>query len=73
MKIRVKVHPRAKKEKVIEGEDLWEIWVNEPPEGGKANKRVIELLAKKLGISKSRIEIITGHKSRQKILEVKDA
>ena len=36
------------------------------PEKGKANKAVIELLAKKLGLKKSQIELIAGETSHQK-------
>jgi uncharacterized protein YggU (UPF0235/DUF167 family) len=35
-------------------------------EPGKANKALIELLAKRLGIAKKRIEIISGKRSRLK-------
>ncbi len=38
------------------------------PENGKANKALIALLAKNLGISKSSIEVFAGDTSRQKTL-----
>jgi len=40
--------------------------VTVPPEKGKANKAVIELLSKALKVPKSRIEIIKGETSRIK-------
>ncbi|WP_283400300.1 DUF167 domain-containing protein [Desulfurobacterium pacificum] len=42
--------------------------VTVPPEGGKANKAVVELLSKALKVPKSRIEIIKGETSRIKTL-----
>ncbi|WP_262693604.1 DUF167 domain-containing protein [Kordiimonas aquimaris] len=39
-----------------------------PPEKGKANKALITLLAKKLRLPKSTIQIIAGHQSRDKII-----
>ena len=36
------------------------------PEDGKANKQVIKLLAKELGLPKSNLAIIRGHTSRDK-------
>lgn len=73
MKIEVKVHPKAKKERVEDRGNFLEVWVKEPPEGGKANRKVIELIAKYLGVAKSDISILTGHRGRKKLLEVKDA
>lgn len=40
--------------------------VTAAPEDGKANKAIIELLAKKLTLRKSQLEIISGHTHRQK-------
>ena len=46
------------------------IYLTAIPIDGKANKELVKLLAKELGISKSRIEIIKGEKSKEKIVEV---
>jgi uncharacterized protein (TIGR00251 family) len=72
MIIKAKVKTNAKNEKIVEKEDYWEISVKEPPIEGKANKRIIELLAKHLKIPKSRIEIKKGSKSKLKIIEIKE-
>ncbi len=42
------------------------IYVHEPPVDGKANQAVIASLAKHYKVSKSRIELIGGQKSKQK-------
>jgi len=37
-----------------------------PPEKGKANKSLCRLLAKRLGLSRSQVHVVSGHTSRQK-------
>ncbi len=71
MKIEVKVHPKAKREKVLKG-NPWQVWVKEAPEKGKANERLREIVAEEMGVSKSRVKIVKGISSRFKILEVND-
>ena len=44
--------------------------VTAPPIEGKANKALIDLLAKKLGVPKSHIEIISGKSSRLKSIRI---
>ncbi len=61
------VLPRAKKDEIsgIHGNAL-KIRTTAPPVEGKANKSVINILAKRLKIAKSRIKIISGETSRNK-------
>jgi len=40
------------------------------PERGKANLELVKKLAKHFGVSSSQVHIITGLKSRKKIVEV---
>lgn len=71
MKIGVKVIPGAKIEQVQPsiGDDL-KIWVKGQPKEGKANLSVITILAKHFKVSKRQVKIVTGHKSRNKIIEI---
>ncbi len=71
MKIKVKVKPNSKKEEIkkIE-EDFYEIRVTVVPEKGKANKKVIEILSKHLKVPKSKIKLVKGEKSKEKIFEI---
>ncbi len=41
-----------------------------PPESGKANNALVELLASTLGISRSEVEVVSGHGSRDKTVVV---
>ncbi|MDR0417882.1 MAG: DUF167 domain-containing protein [Puniceicoccales bacterium] len=73
MRLSLKVIPNATRSEIIvrENGDL-KVKVQTPPEDGKANKAVIQLLAKYFKVPKNRIRIIAGEKSSQKIIEVFD-
>jgi uncharacterized protein (TIGR00251 family) len=69
--IRVRVKPGSKREGVISlGDDLYEVRVRARPEKGKANERVVELLAEFFGVSKSRVSIRKGLASRNKVVVI---
>ncbi|MDO8570642.1 MAG: DUF167 domain-containing protein [Candidatus Daviesbacteria bacterium] len=78
MKIFVKVKLKAREEKVKKAEatlfdnqeNHFEVFVKEPPLEGRANKRVVELLAEYFKIPQSQIKIIQGFKSKEKVLEI---
>ena len=70
-KIKLKVIIRAKKEEVLKiREDEYRIKVSCPPEKGKANQRIIELLSERLGIRKTRIRISSGETNSRKTIEI---
>jgi uncharacterized protein YggU (UPF0235/DUF167 family) len=48
------------------------IYVREKPLHGEANKKIIELFAKELGVPKSRVSIISGKRSKYKTLGVEE-
>ncbi|MEO8514611.1 MAG: DUF167 domain-containing protein [Ignavibacteria bacterium] len=71
MKISVKVKPNSRENSIKKLEnDTFEVKVSVPPEKGKANLRVIELLSKELKIAKSRITLIKGETTKEKLFEV---
>jgi len=41
-----------------------------PPVGGQANAALVKLLAKRLGVPKSRISVIRGETARDKVVRV---
>ncbi|MBI4122855.1 MAG: DUF167 domain-containing protein [Parcubacteria group bacterium] len=71
MRIFVKAKSGAKKNSV-EKEDGSHFVVSTParPQQGKANQAVAKLLANYFDIAPSRVRIISGHSSRQKVFEV---
>lgn len=46
--------------------------VSAAPEGGKANKAVIRLVGKALGVAPSAIILLRGDTSREKLLQIPD-
>ena len=71
MLIIVHVTPNAKRAHVLKvNEAHFEVKVDEKATGGRANKRLVEILSEHLSIPKSRIVIVSGAKSRDKVLEV---
>lgn len=71
--ITVKIHlqPRASQNGIdgVQGDAL-KLRVTAPPVEGRANKALQKLLAKRLGIPPSQITIITGQRSREKLVQV---
>ena len=70
MKIRVKVKPSSKTEEVSQEGDSFIIKVKEPPREGKANQAVIKLLAEHFGVPRRQLRILSGVRSRNKVIEV---
>lgn len=72
MKIFVRAKPRAKIEKIKKiNKNHFDIFIKQPPVKGKANQAIAKSLAEYFKISSSRIKIISGHNSKQKIIEIK--
>jgi uncharacterized protein len=71
MRIYVKVTPRAGKNEVLKiSEGEYKVKVTAPPEKGKANEKVVELLAYHLAVPKSSVKIIAGKTARTKIIDI---
>jgi uncharacterized protein (TIGR00251 family) len=71
VKIAVIVKPNARKEGVTPSDDgPWTVRVAAPPVEGKANERLVELLAGHFGVPKSRVAILRGAGGRRKIVEI---
>jgi hypothetical protein len=70
MKIQVKVKPRSKTEELSREGDGFIVKVKEPPKEGKANQAVIKLLAEHFGVPQSQVRILSGFRSRNKVIEV---
>jgi uncharacterized protein (TIGR00251 family) len=71
MKISIIAHPNAKKPRIeIDLLEALHVYVNEPPLEGKANKAVIESLAKYYNVNKNAVILVSGEKSKNKIFEI---
>jgi uncharacterized protein (TIGR00251 family) len=67
----IRVTPRAKRNAVTKTPDgSLKVYVTAPPEDGRANEAVVEVLANWLGVKRRQVEIIRGATSRNKIVRV---
>lgn len=71
MLLKIRVTPNAKVVHVTKiSDNEYEVKVDERAEEGRANKKVLEILADYLGIKKSQLSIVSGARSRDKLIEV---
>ncbi len=69
--LKVKVVPGSSRDQIVGWlADALKIKVTAPPEKGKANEAVIDLLASALGVSSKDIEIESGHSTPSKIVAI---
>ncbi len=70
-KITLLVKPNSRIEKIErDSQGVLHIWVNAPTREGKANTRLIELLAEHFKVPKSAVHIHSGTRVRRKIVEI---
>jgi uncharacterized protein len=71
MNVAIRVQPRAKRNALVRLPDgKWKLFLNAPAVEGKANQALVEFLAKGLGIARSRVRVLSGEKSRQKVVSL---
>ncbi len=65
--LRVKVFPEASEDLVVEkGTGQYEVYTRAPALENQANREVLYLLAKHLGVEQKRLRIISGHQASSK-------
>ena len=73
MKLTIRVVPNSKTEEVLRKGDGYVIRVKQPAKEGKANEAAIKLLADHFDVPRGSIDIISGFKSRNKVIEVSES
>lgn len=68
--IAVRVTPRARRPGIVLRDGQIRVSVTVAPEGGKANAEVQKLLARALGLPKSRLRLVRGQTARDKQFSV---
>ncbi|MCA0921869.1 DUF167 domain-containing protein [Pseudooceanicola nanhaiensis] len=69
--IALRVTPKASRNRIERGEDGGlRVYVTVVPEDGKANVAVQKLLAKAMGIARSRLTLLRGQTARDKVFRV---
>jgi uncharacterized protein (TIGR00251 family) len=71
-RLKVKAVPGASRSEIVGrlGEAL-KVRVAAPPEGGKANCEILELLAEKLGLPAAGVALVSGAASPAKVIELR--
>ena len=70
-RISIYVQPRASKTAVAGVHDgAVKIRLAAPPVEGAANAALVEFIAERLDIAKSRVRVVAGQSSRRKVLEI---
>lgn len=70
MRYQIKVKPGASQEKIVEEGEGLTVYLRAKPHDGEANAALVKVLSKHFGVAKSRITIIGGQNSRQKLIEI---
>lgn len=52
----------------IQADGSLKAWLTSPPVDGAANAALVVLLADIAGVAKSKVDIVSGHTSRQKVV-----
>ena len=74
VRFRVRVQPRASRTELAGAHgDAVRVRIAAPPVDGEANAELIAFLAKKLGVAKSAVDIVSGESGRDKLVEVAGA
>ena len=66
----VRVTPKAARNAITVDNEQIRVYVTTVPEDGKATAAVIKLLAKSLGVAKSRVVLLRGATSRDKVFRL---
>lgn len=68
----VRVVPRSRQNEIVGVEgDAIKIRLSAPAIEGRANDALVRFLAERLGVARSRIEIVRGESSRSKVVRVR--
>ena len=69
--LHVRVQPRARRDEVVGWQDdALRVRVTAPPADGLANRAVTDLLARALGLPASRLALVRGAASRDKLFRI---
>jgi uncharacterized protein len=73
VRIRVRAHPGASRERVEWREDVLHVWVTARAVEGQANRALVRAIARGLGVRSSAVALVGGERGRDKLCEVPEA
>jgi uncharacterized protein len=69
--IEVRLRPRGSRDELLGMRDgVLQARVTAPPVDGKANRALCRLIAKRVGVAPSKVSVVRGEKSRDKLVRV---
>lgn len=72
VRLRLRVSPGAARTELAgRFGDAWKVRVSAAPERGRANDAVLDLLSDRLGVPRGRLSLVSGHGSRDKVVELR--
>jgi uncharacterized protein (TIGR00251 family) len=70
-RVRLRVSPGARRTELVgRHRDGWKVRVAAPPEHGRANEAVLDLLAERVGLPRRALSIVSGRSAREKVVEM---
>jgi len=71
MELRVRVTARASRDELAGLRDgVLHVRVSAPPVDGKANQAVCRLIARAVGVGRTRVTVVRGERSRDKVVRI---
>ena len=70
-RIAVRVTPKARRNAVVAEDGVIRVYVTAVPEDGKATAAVAALLARALGVARTRLELVRGATARDKLFRLR--
>lgn len=70
--LNIRLTPRSHRDEIrgLRADGALKVCVTAPPVEGRANHALVRLLAERLGVKRSCVEIMTGHSSRDKRVQL---
>ena len=70
-RLRLRVSPGSRRNEVVGRHgDAWKVRISAPPEHGRANDAVVQLLADRLDVPRRDVTLVSGHGAPDKIVEL---
>lgn len=70
-RLKVRLQPRASRNEVVGWQDdVLRVRLTAPPVEGAANKALTDFIAETLGVRRGDVRLVSGQKSRDKVLEI---
>ncbi|HET7758978.1 MAG TPA: DUF167 domain-containing protein [Gaiellaceae bacterium] len=70
-RMRFRVSPGSRRNELVGRHgDGWKVRVAAPPEGGRANDAVLDLLARELSLPRRSLSIVSGRTGREKVVQM---